>query len=145
MDVHVSDGLAGGRPIVDADVEGVRGELRVENPLLFSDDLEQRGLLLERQFEKRPHVSMRYRERVTRRDRIAVAYGKRQGIRCDNPPSIHRTKRAIGRHAPFYPNMGRERGQYSRWLSFVEIDVHAVGNPGYRNFGDDAMTGPHPA
>jgi hypothetical protein len=46
MDVHVSDGLAGGRAIVDADVEGVRGEFQVEPPLLFPNDLEQRGLLL---------------------------------------------------------------------------------------------------
>ena len=109
MDVHVSDGLAGGRPIVDADVEGVRGELGVENPLLFSDDLEQRGLLLERQFEKRPHVSMRDRERVTRRDGIAVADGKGEGIRCHDPASVHLTKRAFGGHVPFYPNIERER------------------------------------
>ena len=46
MDVHVSDGLAGGRAIVDADVEAVRGELPVENPLLFPNDLEQRVMLL---------------------------------------------------------------------------------------------------
>jgi len=45
MDVHVSDGLAGGWAIIDADVEGVRGELPVENPLLFPNDFEQRDLL----------------------------------------------------------------------------------------------------
>src|ERR1700735_3274803 len=68
MDVHVSDGLAGGRSIVDADVEGVRGEFPVEKSLLFPDDLEQRVMLLGRQVEKRSHVSMRDRERVARRD-----------------------------------------------------------------------------
>jgi hypothetical protein len=58
MDVHVSDGLAGGRAIVDADVEGVRGVLHVENPLLFSDDFEQRVMRLGRQVEKRFRVSI---------------------------------------------------------------------------------------
>ena len=116
MDVHVSDGLAGGWAIVDADVEGVRGELPVENPLLLPDDLEQRVTLLGRQVEKRSHVSMRDCERVTRRDRIAVANGKRQGIRCNDPASVHLTKGAFEVHAAFYPNIGVERGMSFRFV-----------------------------
>jgi hypothetical protein len=40
MDMHMRDGLAGGWAIVDADVEGVRGELDVEDTLLFPDKFE---------------------------------------------------------------------------------------------------------
>jgi hypothetical protein len=39
MDMHMRDGLAGGRPIVDSDIEGGRGELRVENAFLVPDEI----------------------------------------------------------------------------------------------------------
>ena len=39
---------------------------------------------------------------MTRRDRIAVADGKRQGIRCDDPAAFNDTKRAFGCHTAFY-------------------------------------------
>jgi hypothetical protein len=88
----------------------MRGEFPVENPLLFPNDLEQRDLLLRSQLEKRFHVSMRDCERVTRRDGMAVPDGKSQGIRRNDTASFHRTKRAFGRHAPFYPKISRGRG-----------------------------------
>jgi hypothetical protein len=90
MDMHVRDGLAGGRAIIDADIEAVRAELRVENPFLVPDQIEQRLLLPGREVEKRTHVSIRDREGMTPRHRIAVADGKRQGIRRNNPVLLYR-------------------------------------------------------
>jgi hypothetical protein len=40
-------------------------------------------------------VSIRDREGMTPRHRIAVADGKRQGIRCDNPSAFNGTKGAF--------------------------------------------------
>ena len=107
MDMDVSDGLTGGWAIVDADVVGVRTESRVENPLLFADELEQRIMLLGRQVEERSNVPIRDDKRMAGRDWICVADGDRQGIRRDHSSVFQGAKRAIGRHAPFYLNSDR--------------------------------------
>ena len=80
MDMDVSDGLTGGWAIVDADVVGVRTEFRVENPLLFADELEQCVMLLGRQIEERSNVPIRDNERMAGRYRICVADGNSQGV-----------------------------------------------------------------
>jgi hypothetical protein len=52
---------------------------------------------------------MWYRERVTQRDRIAVADGKRQEFDATTRPLSVVQKWAFGSMAS-YPNIGKERG-----------------------------------
>lgn len=115
MNVHMRDGLPGSQAIVNADVEGVRGELPVENALLLPDYFEQRVMLLGRQIKKRSNVSIRDRERVTWRDRIPVSDGKSHAIGRDDPVWLHLTKRTFKRHSPFYINIVRERAY---WVTY---------------------------
>jgi len=88
---------------------------------------------------------MRDCERVTRRDGIAVADGKSQGIRCDDPASVHRTKRAFGRHAAFTQTSAENADRASETAVLRQNRYSCRRKQRISEFRRQRMTGSHAA
>jgi hypothetical protein len=108
MDVHVRDGLAGGRAIIDADVEGVRSELHVDNPLFVPG----------RPRTARPALAATGRKTIPRIDAVSheVAGGYLWSPKRKSNGGIN----------PYYESM-REVAPGDIVLSFADTRIAAIG------------------